>query len=93
MVNSPKGWKDVVIFGSCGSVTDCSDTLQMFGESTINCSALYGIDIPACIFFGIARVCGEVRVYGEGVVIHGGIRMCYLLFAYTPVFTLSSIFS
>ena len=56
MVSSPKRLKDVVDFGSCGSVTDPSDSLLIFRESAIDCSELYRIDILTCILFGITGV-------------------------------------
>ena len=97
MVNSPKRLKDVADFGGSVSVTDRSDALQTFRESAIDCSAVYGIDIPTCIFFGITGVYGETEgIWGSteiGVVIYGRIRMCYLWFAYTPVLTVSFDFS
>ena len=71
-------------------MTDRSDALQMFRESAIDCSAVYGIDIPTDIFFCITGVFGETKEID--VLIHGGIMICYLLFAYTPVFTVSLVF-
>ena len=58
MVNSPKCWKDAADSRSCEGVADGSDGFQVFRESAVDCSAVYRIDIPTCILFGIA---GSVR--------------------------------
>ena len=97
MANPSKCLKDVVDFGSCGSVTDPSDSLlRVSGERDRLFRALQNRYTDMYFLWYYGSVMRKEGIWGSkemGVVIHGRIRMCYSLLAYMPVFTVSLVFS
>ena len=78
-------------FGSCRSVTDRSDALQIVRGGAIDFSTVYGTDYTnmsfLCYHGSVRRSKGMWGNIERGVVLHGGIRTCYLTYALPIVYT------
>ena len=82
-----------VDFRSYGSVTDRSDALPMFQDSAIDYLAVYKIDYTdksfSCYHGNVLEYCAEKQGHRRD----DTWGACYLYITYTPIFTVSLVFS